>query len=199
MQRCLSLACTRYGTRPGLAFLRRSRSRSRSPRAEAGRYGIIYADADYEYKRPEFTLWAREALGKDVDNLTRRDEQALFARFVEAYNTASLPHRKYYDLAEYERRKALKFARLHGIAVVDGRDGGGGSAGEVGGADGAGVSREREVEEERRKEKEEKIRKVKRVLWWVGVVGVRRWSKGEGGGVVRMGVCLGWCQQLWPD
>lgn len=28
--------------------------------------------------------------------------------FVEDYNTGTLPHRKYYDLAAYEKKQALK-------------------------------------------------------------------------------------------
>lgn len=134
---------------------RRSRSRSPSRGNAAGKYGFIQA-GDVDQKRPEFTLWAREHERVDVDNLTRREEEVLFGRFVELFNTATLPHLKYYDLGRYERKKAEKYARLHGIRVVSREE----AERERGRGRGRGRLEE-EAEEERRREKEEKVRKVR--------------------------------------
>jgi len=41
-----------------------------------------------------------ETMSKD---LTKKE----FARFMEDYNTATLPHEKFYDMAKYERHTAL--------------------------------------------------------------------------------------------
>lgn len=52
--------------------------------------------------------------------------------FIEEYNTATLPHKKYYDLDLYERRRALKAAKK-GVPLAVSARGGAGSWGGVGG------------------------------------------------------------------
>lgn len=42
----------------------------------------------------------------DIEVLPKAEEKELFRTFCEDFNTATLPHQKYYDLAEYERKKA---------------------------------------------------------------------------------------------
>lgn len=95
----------------------RSRSRSRSTRREAkeskyGKYGVI-RETDMYDKRSEFTLWAIEERRVDVEGMSRNREKDLFREFIEEYNTATLPHRKYYDLEKYEREKARRRAQNH--------------------------------------------------------------------------------------
>ena len=135
----------------------RSRSRSRSPkRSRKGAERAFLTRDDRESRRPEFTLWARDERGTNVDNLPRREEDKVWAEFVDRYNTGALEHRKYYDLARYERKKAEKWARLRGIRVVTEEE----RAAERGAERERRGAREREVEEERRREREEGVRRA---------------------------------------
>ena len=42
----------------------------------------------------------------DIEVLPKAEEKEMFRTFCEDFNTATLPHKKYYDLAEYERKRA---------------------------------------------------------------------------------------------
>ena len=90
---------------------RRSRSRDRraSPAATAadryGKYGTIHADADADAKRSEFCAWVAEVKKCDLETLSRPAEADLWRTFVEDYNTATLPSRKYYDLAAWTAKQ----------------------------------------------------------------------------------------------
>eukprot|EP00887_Chlorella_sp_A99_P003746 scaffold7.g3746.t1 len=77
---------------------------------EYGKYGII-RETDMYAKRPEFQLWAMEVKKVDLEAMPRLEEKELFKDYMEEYNTATLPHRKYYDLEVYERARAAKAAR----------------------------------------------------------------------------------------
>jgi hypothetical protein len=46
--------------------------------------------------------------GADLESISRFEEKEFFRTFMEDYNTATLPHRKYYDLEAYERQRAAK-------------------------------------------------------------------------------------------
>merc|ERR1712232_332098 len=62
--------------------------------------GIIH-ESDINNIRPEFVQWAIEVKNLRADNLLNRDVQFLFNEFVENFNTASMPHTKYYSLSNY--------------------------------------------------------------------------------------------------
>jgi hypothetical protein len=70
-----------------------------------GRHGLI-RETDAYAKRPEFALWATEVKRIDIESLPRFEEKELFRSFMEDYNTATMPHQKYYDLATHERAAA---------------------------------------------------------------------------------------------
>lgn len=91
---------------------RKNRSSSRF-----GKYGVL-RESDYDTKRPEFTLWALQVKGKDIESMSRFEERELFHTFMEDYNTATLPHKKYYDLAAYEKRHASETG-LHGDVSME--------------------------------------------------------------------------------
>jgi len=55
-------------------------------------------------KKPEFISWAMDVKGKDIEGLSRHEEKELFRMYMEDYNTATLPHQKYYDLEAYDQR-----------------------------------------------------------------------------------------------
>ncbi len=90
---------------------KRHRSRSPSRREKRGsrygKYGII-RESDMYDKRPEFTLWAMDEKKVDVEGLSQRRERELFSEYMEDFNTATLPHRKYYSLNKYEREKSRR-------------------------------------------------------------------------------------------
>lgn len=71
---------------------------------EYGRYGVL-RETDLFVKKPEFTLWALEVKGMNLENLPKYEEKRLFRDYMEDYNTATLPKRKYYDLDAYHRKK----------------------------------------------------------------------------------------------
>ena len=91
--------------------------KSKPKEYEYGKFGII-RETDFYAKRPEFMLWALEVKKVDVESLPRFEEKELFRSYMEDYNTATMIHRKYYNLEAYEQEKAAKSAAQ--------RNGGGG-------------------------------------------------------------------------
>ncbi|KAJ8591047.1 hypothetical protein M405DRAFT_873386 [Rhizopogon salebrosus TDB-379] len=71
--------------------------------AQWGKYGIIN-DTDFYNKTQEFRTWLLEERKINPEAITKDQERKEFAVFVEDYNTATLPHEKYYHMEAYERR-----------------------------------------------------------------------------------------------
>ncbi|KAI9573216.1 hypothetical protein HD554DRAFT_2276987 [Boletus coccyginus] len=76
-----------------------------SSSAHWGKYGII-SDSDFYDKTQEFRTWLLEERKCNPEALSKDQERKEFAVFVEDYNTATLPHEKYYHMEAYERRMA---------------------------------------------------------------------------------------------
>eukprot|EP00386_Alphamonas_edax_P016229 GDKI01049566.1.p1 GENE.GDKI01049566.1~~GDKI01049566.1.p1 ORF type:complete len:282 (-),score=109.42 GDKI01049566.1:43-888(-) len=72
-----------------------------------GKYGLI-EETDMWRVRPEFGLWLLEVKGTNIEHLTPFDEKQAFREFMEDYNTATLPHRKFYGLEAYETERQMK-------------------------------------------------------------------------------------------
>ncbi|EER10499.1 U4/U6.U5 tri-snRNP-associated protein, putative [Perkinsus marinus ATCC 50983] len=72
-----------------------------------GKYGIIRNEDQYK-KRAEFLTWLVEVKGVDIEALSHVEERKLFEDFVEDFNTATMPSKKYYDIAAWEARQAAK-------------------------------------------------------------------------------------------
>lgn len=53
----------------------------------------------------------------DIELLPKTEEKELFRTFCEDYNTATLPHKKYYNLQQYERDMAEGAAK-RGLSEV---------------------------------------------------------------------------------
>ncbi|KAH8926150.1 hypothetical protein BT69DRAFT_1279053, partial [Atractiella rhizophila] len=68
--------------------------------AEWGKYGVI-SESDIFEKEAEFRLWLVEERFINPETLPKSKEKELFRTFVEDYNTATLPHSKYYSLASH--------------------------------------------------------------------------------------------------
>ncbi|KAG7566864.1 hypothetical protein FFLO_01365 [Filobasidium floriforme] len=66
-----------------------------------GTYGII-SEADRANKDPEFRAWLVEERTVNPETLPKDKEKKEFLRFIEDFNTATLPSEKYYDMAKYE-------------------------------------------------------------------------------------------------
>jgi len=71
-------------------------------------------------KEQEFHLWLLEERHQNVETLSKPAQKKLFLSYMEDYNTATLPHEKYYALESYERRMTL--VRSGGTLPID--DGG---------------------------------------------------------------------------
>lgn len=68
-----------------------------------GKYGIIN-ETDLYNKEQEFRSWLVEERKINPETITKDQTKKEFARFVEDYNTATLPHEKFYHMEAYERR-----------------------------------------------------------------------------------------------
>ncbi|KAF9234189.1 hypothetical protein BU15DRAFT_52917 [Melanogaster broomeanus] len=73
--------------------------------AHWGKYGIIN-DSNFYDKIQEFRTWLLEERKLNPEALSKDQERKEFSVFVEDYNTATLPHEKYYHMEAYERRMA---------------------------------------------------------------------------------------------
>ncbi|ORX53142.1 hypothetical protein DM01DRAFT_1306160 [Hesseltinella vesiculosa] len=67
-----------------------------------GKYGIIHED-DIFTKEPEFQAWLIQVKHQDVETLSKMRRKQMFLDFMEDYNTATMPHEKFYDMAKWER------------------------------------------------------------------------------------------------
>ncbi|KAF8132003.1 hypothetical protein EV363DRAFT_1164839 [Boletus edulis] len=74
-----------------------------SSSAHWGKYGVIN-DSDFFNKTQEFRTWLLEERKLNPEGLSKDQERKEFAVFVEDYNTATLPHEKYYHMEAYEQR-----------------------------------------------------------------------------------------------
>ncbi|KAI0002114.1 hypothetical protein BJV74DRAFT_817021 [Russula compacta] len=68
-----------------------------------GKFGII-SESDIFNKEEEFRAWLVEERKINPERLTKDHNKKEFARFVEDYNTATLPNEKFYNMEAYERR-----------------------------------------------------------------------------------------------
>ncbi|OCF45660.1 tRNA(His) guanylyltransferase [Kwoniella heveanensis CBS 569] len=69
--------------------------------AKWGQYGII-SETDIVSKDSEFRAWLVEERMINPETISKDRTKKEFAVFVEDYNTATLPHEKYYDMAKYD-------------------------------------------------------------------------------------------------
>lgn len=72
-----------------------------------GKFGIIKVE-DFFGKKPEFLLWAMEVKKENTDQMGQMMQRDLFKEFVEDYNTATMPHKKYYNLQSWDNSQTAK-------------------------------------------------------------------------------------------
>ncbi|KZP18354.1 hypothetical protein FIBSPDRAFT_863825 [Athelia psychrophila] len=83
----------------------KKKKKSAAATAQWGKYGII-TDADFYTKAQEFRTWLLEERKLNPESISKDQEKKEFSRYVEDYNTATLPDEKYYAMEAYERRMA---------------------------------------------------------------------------------------------
>ncbi|KAI7874569.1 hypothetical protein K492DRAFT_174331 [Lichtheimia hyalospora FSU 10163] len=69
-----------------------------------GKYGIIH-ESDIFTKEAEFEAWLVEVKKADILTMPNSKRKELFIDFMDDYNTATMPHEKYYNLARWEARQ----------------------------------------------------------------------------------------------
>ncbi|CAK4073570.1 unnamed protein product [Aphanomyces euteiches] len=74
---------------------------------EYGKYGII-RESDFHTKSVSFNVWVREVKKMSDFNGPKWQAMELFREYMEDYNTATMPHEKYYDVEAYEMKKYNK-------------------------------------------------------------------------------------------
>lgn len=132
-------------------------ARPKAHSTDFGKFGVI-READADRKQSEFMAWALDVKKVDVEGLAKWEEKELFKEFVEDFNTGTLPHRKYYDLAAYEMSK-LKEEQEKAAARM---------AAKQGTRKAAELNDEQELHrrriEEQRKEKEKRLKEAMEAL-----------------------------------
>jgi len=58
-------------------------------------------------KEEEYRAWLVEECKINPETISKDQNKKQFARFVEDYNTATLPHEKFYNMQRYEARMSL--------------------------------------------------------------------------------------------
>ncbi|PHJ24268.1 u4 tri-snrnp-associated [Cystoisospora suis] len=76
-----------------------------------GKYGLLQ-ESDMWQKRAEFSLWLMEVKDKNLEELSGWEERELFRDYMEDYNTATFPSKKYYNLELFEAKQRLKRTNL---------------------------------------------------------------------------------------
>ena len=77
---------------------------------EFGARGFIRETDKYD-KEGEFRAWLGEVKKRDMESLQKWEEKELFKEYAEDYNTATLPHEKFYNLEKWSREEAARRAR----------------------------------------------------------------------------------------
>jgi len=81
----------------------KKKKKSAAASSQWGKHGII-SDADFYTKAQEFRTWLLEERKINPEAISKDQEKKEFSKFVEDFNTATLPHEKYYHMEVYERR-----------------------------------------------------------------------------------------------
>jgi len=74
---------------------------------------------DFFNKKPEFLLWAMEVKKENTDQMGQMMQRDLFKEFVEDYNTATMPHKKYYNLGSWDNEQSAKRQKKNRGAEAD--------------------------------------------------------------------------------
>eukprot|EP00899_Mesostigma_viride_P015765 jgi/Mesvir1/2418/Mv22154-RA.2 len=87
-----------------------------------GKYGII-KETDMWTKRPEFAAWLLEVKSINIETLPSGEEKAYFKDYMEDYNTATMPSRKYYNMEKWDQEVRYKEMLKGKKALATGKPG----------------------------------------------------------------------------
>mmetsp|Transcript_9697 Transcript_9697/g.17030 ORF Transcript_9697/g.17030 Transcript_9697/m.17030 type:complete len:281 (-) Transcript_9697:94-936(-) len=91
----------------GLKKTKRKRANRDAVSNQFGKYGVLKQE-DFFNKKPEFLAWASEVKKADTDQMGQMQLKDLFKEYVEDYNTATMPTKKYYNLQVWDSHQAMK-------------------------------------------------------------------------------------------
>ncbi|ORY99710.1 hypothetical protein BCR41DRAFT_379268 [Lobosporangium transversale] len=80
------------------------KERGNSASKEFGTYGIL-TPADMWNKENEFQAWLMEVKHLNPETIPQNKMKEHFVGFMEDYNTVTMPHEKFYNLAKWEERQ----------------------------------------------------------------------------------------------
>jgi len=89
---------------------RRNRATRDSVSNQFGKYGVIKAE-DFFAKKPEFLLWAMEVKKENTDAMGQMQMKDLFKEYIEDYNTATMPSKKFYNLQLWDAQQTAKLSK----------------------------------------------------------------------------------------
>ncbi|CAO3698042.1 unnamed protein product [Rhizopus stolonifer] len=92
---------------------RHHRHRSSSPRRSRRSYSRDSKEDRKKHKKhkkekkskKEFQAWLIEIQNANVETLSNNKRKEMFGEFMEDYNTATLPHKKFYNIEKWEKRQ----------------------------------------------------------------------------------------------
>jgi len=74
---------------------------------EFGKHGFL-TEAEKYTKVGEFTIWLLDEQNIHRDRISRREEQIMWKKFMEEFNTSTFSHEKYYDLEKWEKKNSTR-------------------------------------------------------------------------------------------
>jgi hypothetical protein len=75
-----------------------------------GKFGIVNL-SDLFTRKLEFQAWFSEIKKKSVNDLNSENDRRYFEEFIDKYNNAELPSKKYYDIIKYQSKKLNNLLR----------------------------------------------------------------------------------------
>lgn len=87
-----------------------SSSASNGISANYGKYGLLNL-SDVFTRKVEFQAWLTEVKNKSLSDLNSENERKYLEEFIDKYNNAEFPSKKYYDIIKYQARKIEKALR----------------------------------------------------------------------------------------
>ncbi|CAD8061031.1 unnamed protein product [Paramecium primaurelia] len=72
-----------------------------------GKYGTI-SNTDMYLKREEFLMWLSDVKMLNIEAITPQEEKKFFEEYVECYNTATFPSKKFYNFKFWFEKEQLK-------------------------------------------------------------------------------------------
>ena len=75
-----------------------------------GKFGIVNL-SDLFIRKLEFEAWFTEIKKKSLTEINSENERRYFEEFIEKFNNAELPSKKYYDIIKYQSKKLNNLLR----------------------------------------------------------------------------------------